>query len=594
MGYARKNSNKHFFRIVLFLLSLSLVGCTAKLNSFSYESGNILPELLTINTKGIVEQIERSKMSDFGYRFANAEYSSQISSFATYYIREAQKNSGLISIDDYITMTPDFLRKFENESAMDLTDIFTTVMLVNDLEGISDLAKENISKYFDSLYDDRIGCYRLPNSNNSEIYAENVYPTFLVEQVAALLNLKTKSVDKWLKEASTELLQPNTITRKNSSAYVMMMKLMQSHHIELSKISSDMVKTMFENDLDNIAELIKSNEVYLPIYLMDYLDFSLLLNIDSSDYHDLIIDSITDENEIKDGVIQAYDPLGLYAAIYSLKLAGYDFKTSPNFSDVFDVYNSFLLDESTYITPGYTESNFVDTYFVDAITNVLEIESPNSIDLYLYEKRDDILQSDPIVINNFLELLQKHNLLHIIDNKKQELVDGLFSSMDDILAKETLTAKKLPYVNAIIRALEILERNWSFSKTQVDEMIDSFTEIDNVPQNTMNLIELATFINLINPDRDEIKPLCNEIISNIVHLNDLDLSNKLHVQSKALNLLQDLDYKIPNNVIKIVGDTLINAQHTSGLFKGGDATEDVVSFRSTYDALFLQKVIYQK
>lgn len=588
---------KRVAKLIIILMSLSIfVSCSVKENLTKNESTIISYEMPAINVDGISTQIKRSLMNDGGYRFANTEYIKQISPFSTYYIREAKIYAGLISDNEPIEMMPFLLKKLEeDEGTFDLTDIFCTVMLNNDINNISKVAKENISKYFNSIYDKKNGNYSLVKDSNKDSYMlEDIYSTFLVKKISKLLNIETKPVDKWLKKVVEELLQFNNISSSNSSAYVMVLELLQLHDIEIEKYLFDPIIEMFEKDLEDISSLEENNNIYLPVYLMDYLDLSLLLESDTSKYNNKIINSLCDENGIKGGVILQYDSLGLYATIRTLYMCGYDFKNYSNINIIFDMFDAFLLDESSYINPGYVESNFEDTYFVDSIIHALNIEGISDISIYCEKKMNDILLFNSIEMYYFLELLQRNNLLGIINEKKQEVTDILLSSLEYMLDETILVKEKLPYINSAIGALEILEEDWTIDESYIDVMIKEYRDSDNLQENTISIAELAKFINSINPNRNEIKKLCDKIVENIVTLNKQDLINSLYVQSKSIGTLIDCDYSIPDNVILSVKDTLNKAKHSSGMFKGGGNYEDIISFRTTYDALFLLDIINVK
>lgn len=588
---------KRVAKLIIILMSLSIfVSCSVKENLTKNESTIISYEMPAINVDGISTQIKRSLMNDGGYRFANTEYIKQISPFSTYYIREAKIYAGLISDNEPIEMMPFLLKKLEeDEGTFDLTDIFCTVMLNNDINNISKVAKENISKYFNSIYDKKNGNYSLVKDSNKDSYMlEDIYSTFLVKKISKLLNIETKPVDKWLKKVVEELLQFNNISSSNSSAYVMVLELLQLHDIEIEKYLFDPIIEMFEKDLEDISSLEENNNIYLPVYLMDYLDLSLLLESDTSKYNNKIINSLCDENGIKGGVILQYDSFGLYATIRTLYMCGYDFKNYSNINIIFDMFDAFLLDESSYINPGYVESNFEDTYFVDSIIHALNIEGISDISIYCEKKMNDILLFNSIEMYYFLELLQRNNLLGIINEKKQEVTDILLSSLEYMLDETILVKEKLPYINSAIGALEILEEDWTIDESYIDVMIKEYRDSDNLQENTISIAELAKFINSINPNRNEIKKLCDKIVENIVTLNKQDLINSLYVQSKSIGTLIDCDYSIPDNVILSVKDTLNKAKHSSGMFKGGGNYEDIISFRTTYDALFLLDIINVK
>lgn len=55
----------------------------------------------------------------------------------------------------------------------------------------------------------------------------------------------------------------------------------KNHNIEVPETSITAIIQMFENTLDNMDELDNQN-IYVPVFLMDYLDFSRFAGYDSS------------------------------------------------------------------------------------------------------------------------------------------------------------------------------------------------------------------------------------------------------------------------------------------------------------------------
>ena len=161
------------------------------------------------------------------------------------------------------------------------------------------------------------------------------------------------------------------------------------------------------DELDN-------QNIYVPVFLMDYLDFSRFAGYDSSKNHDKVIRVLCDENGVKKDAFVEYDAYGLYATIRALKLANYNFESCVHFREVFNEFDSFLLSEDSYMSPGYVESNFVDTYYVDALIHDLGIDSSNTISQYCIENKPAILESDVLNIYYFLELLQMNDLLELV------------------------------------------------------------------------------------------------------------------------------------------------------------------------------------
>ena len=65
------------------------------------------------------------------------------------------------------------------------------------------------------------------------------------------------------------------------------------------------------------------------------------------------------------------------------------------------------------------------------------------------------------------------------------------------------------------------------------------------------------------------------------------LSTDIDNIKMALNVFELSNYVVTSEFNQIVVNTLSQSQDESGLFKGGDSNDDLVSFRSTYDAVVL-------
>lgn len=577
------------FIILLFsFLSYSVL----KNNKYSATANE---ELVPMNREIITLEIERSTMTDNGYRFINAEYQKQLSSFATYYIREAKKCSGLISSNVEISYETKlkFSEKFLENSTLDITDVFCTISLIDNNFKISDKLKKNVTDYINSLYEENIGCYTLPEIKTHDKYTINIYPTFLVEEIATRLNLDVMPLENWLEEVAENVFKPANLQKEKSSAYVMLYSLMQKYNIDLPESSISAVKQMFEESLSDFTQLIDSDEIYLPVYLMDYLEFCLLTNTDSSGFHEQIIESICNEDGIKKGVIRDYDTYGLFATMRTLELTNFDFENCPQVNRVFDIYDTFMLDDSVYIAPGLVESNFVDTYYVNQIIDILDIDSANDIRKYCIENKEKILESDIISISFYLDLLQKNDMLNIVNDDKQEIINRLLSTWDTMLLTEEQITDNLLSFNSIIKALNILNAEWEIEQEQYTKIVDNFTENKNKQKLVYDLTQYIIFLNTINPEnKNEIQEFCRKLEMCLIDIsNDKDIDNKIILQSRALIAMKQCDYTFTNNLIQTVKETLKQSQDINGLFKGGDTNGDVVSFQSIYCAILLYELI---
>lgn len=587
----RNKFSKSSFSILSMLMLVIFAGCDSGSDRSDSEAERITPQPIIIEDQKILEQIDRSAMPDSGYRFANAEYEDQISPYATYYIRESLRSAGkdLTELDQKAIER--LLKKSENRPSFDLTDTHATVMLIKDPDKIPDPIKQHIARELDSLYVDKPGSYRLPMAQNEDVYIEAAYPTFLAVEIARTLNIKIKPIDRWLKEAASNKFVPEEVSRENSRAYVMLLKLMEMNGIEVSQEAVESVRKMFEDDLKHPASLQTGADIYLPLYLMDYVEFSQFAGYDPSAYASTIVDLLVDDKGIKTGIIEPYDYFGLYAAVYALNQAGYDFEQSPDFDQVFDPYQDFLLDDSIYLSPGNAESNFVDTFYVDAITHRLngnDERYAKTIEKYTQANKQELLKDGLVNTYYFLELLDQNNLLQTLNGEKKQIADELRSSLDQTINSDLPIPDQLPILNAGIKALNLLEEDWMLPAGTANRMIDTKGLSENLAENTLQLTELADFMRLIDRKNEKV---CKQMVENLIRLEDSDTENKLYLQSKALRVLNQSNYPIPDRILRSTQNTLIGSQHSTGLFKGGDTDEDVVSFRSTYDALSVNEII---
>lgn len=172
--------------IALLTNMILYTGCSNSNVSLSNSS----PTLPEVNETSIAAAIEQSAMEDGGYRFANAEFESQFSVYATYYIRMAKEYAGWSQSPISPETKSEIEEKFLNASDMDLTDIFCAISLLGSNENLPAKTKENISSYLDSLYDKDLKCYTLFYNGEGNEYIFNIYANYLVDFISSSLNMK--------------------------------------------------------------------------------------------------------------------------------------------------------------------------------------------------------------------------------------------------------------------------------------------------------------------------------------------------------------------------------------------------------------------
>ncbi len=569
--------------IVLLSNMLLGVGCSNSNASIS-NSSPVLPE---VNETFITEAIEQSAMEDGGYRFANAEFESQFSVYATYYIRMAKEYAGWSQVSMSLETKSEIEEKFLNSSDMNLTDVFCAISLLGNNENLSAETKKRILHYLDSFYDKELKCYTLFYNGDGDDYMFNIYTNYLVDFIASSLIIEINSIDDWLKRAVQEVFVSDEIIAKNSSAYSMFFELAKTHNIEVPETSIVTIIQMFEDTLEDEDEL-ENEDIYVPVFLMDYLDFARVAGYDNSKNYEKIIRVLCDEKGIKADTFIKYDAYGLYATTRALKLANYDFEECIHFRDVFSEFDSFLLSEDSYMSPGYVESNFVDTYYVDALIHELGIESSNAISEYCMENKNQILESDVLNIYYYLELLKRNNLLKIVDSEREEIIQKLFSSLEVLVPDPSVINANLPKVNGCIKGLRILDENPQISEEYYDYIVKNFSASSNKQQMSYDLSGLIEFICLLSPDKtNDLQKYCRQIETMLIQLASKEVSNKIMLYNMALNVFELSNYTVTSEFKQIVIRTLSQSQDESGLFKGGDSNDDFVSFRSTYYAVIL-------
>lgn len=573
--------------IGIIILSL-IVSCVACHRSDTLGNGSEIKTVLpTINETEIIQVIEQSSMPDGGYRFANAEYETQFSVYATYYIRKAKESAGLSQVPITMENKDKIIERFLNVDKLDLTDIFCAISLLEDNDELSSETKKNISSYFNTLYNDDLNCYVIHNSN-----ASNVYANYLVYTIAKLLNIEINPIINWLEKTIEDTFGGENITEEKSSTYVMLLELAESCHLEIPQHCVTSIIEMFEKSLDDLQAVERKKGIYIPVYLMDYLDFSRLLNIDSSAYWKKIIQYLCDESGVKENTFTQYDVFGLYATTHTLELAQYDFKNYIDFNNVFNEFDAFMLNDDLYLAPGYAESNFLDTYYVDALIHTLDINSSNNISEYCKVNKSQILESGVLNIYYYLELLQRNNLLEIIKDERKDIITKFLSTINDLTKDTENINYNISAINASINGLNILGESWEISDEYFNTAINKFVESESIQQEVYDLSKFVEFICLTSPTKEEIlEKYCRQLEDALIRLSTSNVSYKIMLQSMALNAFKKSNYVVKQDIKEAIKNTLNQAQDKNGLFKGGDSNEDVVSFRNIYDAVVLYEEI---
>lgn len=482
-----------FFSLVLF----TFAGCASK--NEEYISSQY-------DTEAIVAALKQSNMSDHGFRFATAEYKNNKSAYATFYINSAKnivsqtEGTSRISQDGLLEL----LDRTLSASTLDLTDIYCAISLIEDKNCISITQKEIIENYLQSLYLSEMGCYGMPNIPNNAKIELYIYPTFLVHEIASSLDLKLNPIEVYLQNVSKDLFEANVLSRDNSSTYSLLLQLLKEYKINTPTAYIDATLSMFERDLDSIDRLVNMEDIYYPVYFLDYKEISHISGYDNPYYNQIIIDSLCDEIGIKAGIISPYDSYGLYATIRTLELVNLEFETLSMFDSIFDDFDNFELGDGSYITPGQTTSNFVDTYYADSIINHLKIDIENELSIYCSANQKEIVESGVVNTFYFLELLQRNDLLNTTITNSEELATHFEAVLEQLLAEPTIDQQNLPSINAAIKSIKILKGSCDIDDTAVKKVISNYSNHSNPQQSVYDLCELVDFLLSVHSDEHKL------------------------------------------------------------------------------------------
>ncbi len=555
----------------------------------------------TINADQIKTYIERSAMPDGAYRFANLEFDKQYSVYATYYIVEAKKIAGI----DFPKMTTAYqgrtLNTFVNKDDIDLFDLYAAISLLEyfssdprDPKVISNSVKPKIRELLDKHYDNDNQCYFYSSEENNK--NSRILANYLVYQIASLLDIEIKPIDKWLQNAIDDTFKKGGKSKENSSLYNLLYELAIAYKIELPAEGKEEVLTMYKDNIQNLEQLASSNDGFLTVYLMDILDFYRLSGIELSKAEkNSIIKTIIDEDNMLRKDLINQDVLKFYAAVYALNLVEYNF--GDNFNDNFKWWDSFNLRESAYITPGKVEPTFVDTFYCYRLIKELnlEIENNNRLMDYCKKNKDTILNSDNTFdVCSYIILLDENALLKIIDDDIDFINKKLKNKFDVIVNKETISDKDLLLLNQLIKAMNILDIDWRIPIDKCEKMISDFKLSDNQGIKTYQLIELIDLANYNQLDESLVKVKCKQLEQEMLNLTTIKMTNKNMLFSKALDSFAKSNYGFSEDLNKAMKTVFLHSQTENGMFLGGDSDEDVISFKNTYYSVKLHQKLYTK
>jgi len=598
--------------IVLTVVTLIFfTGCNAseqdQSHSSSSEEISALLNTISVDNEAILRQIERSRMSDHGYRMANVARS-EACPYTTFLIKQARMYAGLDTDFEHRAMADIFLNRLENTNSLDLLDIYFTMLLVGDYYYMmSSNARQNLEDFFETLYCDIAGAYSffpVDGFNGDRMDIEYLRPTYMVKKIKSTLGMEMRAICCWIDRITDELVYHAYVHNPDldafSSKFYDLIKLYQLRGLEAPKEKFFLAIQNFENNLDNIEEL--SDRIVLPIYFVDYLQFSLIMGHNSSNYNELIISELTNDDGFNEEVLFfPLDPLSFNYSIRSLYFAGYDFSEDLNLNELFRQFDNFLWDEISYIQPFETMSDFIETYFVDKIINILGLPMNESIDEFYQSISMGITYAMPQGIYMYLIALQQNDILYTINDIEVELINTLLLNLETFINLDWPAAIRLHQILPTIQSLELIGVEWSQKKSQLQNLLiilDSerlnSEESEDLFLDFLSLIMEIRLMNILQLNQSDLNELFEQVSKKLIDMKQAGSYDMILSQYMLLEVFHEAGYPIPDEIIELVIDVLHNSKHPSGLFTSGiSAYEIIPTFMSTYYALSALDILYQ-
>lgn len=124
----------------------------------------------------MLEQIEKSYVVDSGFRESNYFFLDMVDSYATYYLQCIKQ---LIGEEDSVERTDvSYEINCLSNKAVDqwnLLDVYSLIMLVDDVKQIPETLESSIIMYLDSLFDENNGCYQYSREFSVQ---DSIAPTY--------------------------------------------------------------------------------------------------------------------------------------------------------------------------------------------------------------------------------------------------------------------------------------------------------------------------------------------------------------------------------------------------------------------------------
>ncbi len=215
----------------------------------------------------MLEQIEKSYVVDSGFRESNYFFLDMVDSYATYYLQCIKQ---LIGEEDSVERTDvSYEINCLSNKAVDqwnLLDVYSLIMLVDDVKQIPETLESSIIMYLDSLFDENNGCYQYSREFSVQ---DSIAPTYYVVVALKKLNQPVRPIKEWIIEILYESVRERC---KYANLlwwlYAMLYELMSEYEIPISA-------TDFEQVLEYYHGILKDNTEYelsdIPTIALDFV-----------------------------------------------------------------------------------------------------------------------------------------------------------------------------------------------------------------------------------------------------------------------------------------------------------------------------------
>lgn len=544
----------------------------------------------------MLEQIEKSYVVDSGFRESNYFFLDMVDSYATYYLQCIKQ---LIGEEDSVERTDvSYEINCLSNKAVDqwnLLDVYSLIMLVDDVKQIPETLESSIIMYLDSLFDENNGCYQYSREFSVQ---DSIAPTYYVVVALKKLNQPVRPIKEWIIEISTKALEKDANIQTYYGGYAMLYELMSEYEIPISA-------TDFEQVLEYYHGILKDNTEYelsdIPTIALDFVKLCKNFEKDLTEYNDEISDLFLDSSLLQKYLFWEYDYVNLYAIINTLKQCQLLNENLKWLSEEVALFDQFQLDNGEYISPGIYGSNLNATYYADQFMKLMNISRTYDVKNYCTTIINGNLNLEQFGIwrlSQLLELLQKYHIDWVNSDFGKNVEKYITEQVQLISSSEKWELRELKIINQLFILSQILNETYSIEldvpkiKEQVIKLFN--TEISYEDDISISTELLKFLVTVQDTDSELIAQLCSHVNELLEVIGDKNVLFKVTITFDAVKQLQAVNYSISDNAEMAILDMLQGAYWKNGFFKTGDILGEKVLYQATYEGTFLSNLFQGK